>query len=634
MLQTIRDRTQGLFVAIVVGLISLTFILWGVESYINAAKRIVVAKVDGDEIPIEEFQRAMQRFRRQAESMLGEAYNPADWDKPETKSKALDELINDRVLARLVADSRVQITNSQVARHLQETPAFQGEKGFSRELYEQGVSALGFTQIGFEQQLRGDMAKQQLRNGVAASEFVTREEAQKIAALQKQKRDIGYAMIPALEIERQVTVSDAETAAYFEAHQEDYRRPEKVSVEYLEISAAALAAEVEIKDTNLRQYYDANPAAYTLAEERNVNHIMVQVPQDADAATTTSAQVKVEDIFKRVTAGEDFEKLAKDLSDDVGSKAEGGATGFFGRGAMAPEFEEAAFKLKIGEVSGLVRTKFGWHIIKLKEVKAGGLQPFETVKADVAAAYRDAEAQKAFSDLSERFADLVYENSDSLTVAADTLGLKTVTTPIMTKAEIAAKFSDKTAGEVFTPEVLVEGLNSAPVELPQSRVVALRAVEHVPSAIPTVAEVKAEVEESVRNSHRREKTEALGLELIERLRKGETVTELVKGRGFGWEQQEGSTRESSDVNRAVLRAAFAIQVPTGGPQYTGIPIGNTDYAIIRVANVVVPAESEIARGDIATVQKDLVKGRMGAVWSEFVATLRAGSDVKIVEKNL
>ena len=634
MLQTIRDRTQGLFVTIIVGLISLTFILWGVESYINAAKRVIVAKVDGDEISIEEFQKALQRFRRQAESMLGEAFNPADWDKPETKSKALDELINDRVLARRISETRVRVTNAQVAQQVTEISAFQSEKGFSRQLYEQRVSALGFTQIGFEQQLRDDMAKAQLRNGVAASEFVTREEAQKIAALRKQKRDIGYAVIPAAEVEKHVTVSESETAAYFEAHQEDYRRPEKASVEYLEISAAALVAKVDVTDENLRQYYDANPATYTLAEERNVNHILVQVASDADAATATSGQTKIKDISRRAGAGEDFEKLAKELSDDIGSKAESGATGFFARGAMAPEFENAAFKLKVGEVSEPVRTKFGWHIIKLKEVKPGGLQAFDKVRAEVVAAYRDAQAQKAFADQSDRFADLVYENSDSLTVAAETLGLKTITTEVMTKAEIAAKFSDKLAAEAFTPEVLVEGLNSAPVELPQSRVVALRAVQHVPSAIPALSEVKREVEESVRNTHRRALTEALGLDLIQRLRKGETVTELVKGHGFGWEQQEGAMRESGDVNRAVLRAAFAVHVSGSDPQFTGIPIGNTDYAIIRVANVVEPADSEIARGDVASVQNDLVKGRMGAVWSEFVATIRAGSDVKIIEKNL
>ncbi|MBK6657593.1 MAG: SurA N-terminal domain-containing protein [Proteobacteria bacterium] len=635
MLQTIRDRTQGVIVAVIVGLISLTFILWGVESYINAAKRVIVAKVDGNEIPIEEFQNALQRFRRQAESMLGDAFNAADWDKPEVKTKALDELINDRVLSRLVDDARVRVTNQQLARQLLEIPAFQDEKGgFSRALYEQRVTAMGFSQLGFEQQLRSDMAKSQLRNGVAASEFVTREEALRIAALRKQKRDIGYAVIPAAEVEKQVTVTDAEVNAYFEAHKEQYRTLEKASVEYLEISAAALASKVEINDEKLHQYYDANQAAYTLAEERSANHILVQLAANANAADEGAAESKVKDILKRAQGGEDFEKLAKELSDDVGSKAEGGSTGFFARGAMAPEFEEAAFKLKVGEISAPVRTKFGWHIIKLKDIKAGGLQPYDKVKAEVEMAYRNSEAQKAFFEQAEQFSNLVYEHSDSLGVAAETLGIATQKTEVMSKEEFAKKFSDKAANAIFTAEVLNEGMNSEPIELPDSRVIAVRVLDHVPSAIPELAVVKTEVEDAVRNQHRRELTEALGKELIEKLRKGETVTELVKGRGFGWEQEEGVTRESGDVNRAVLRAAFSAEVAGNEPQYVGIPIGTTDYAIIRVANVVVPEESEIARGDVVAIQGEIVRGRMGAAWTSFVAAVRGASDVKVIAKNL
>ena len=634
MLQTIRDRTKGAIVMAIVGLISLTFVLWGVESYISDAKRVIVAKVDGDDIPIEEFQKALQRFRRQAESMLGEGFNAADWDKPEVKTRALDELINDRVLSRLVNDARVRVTNQQLAQQLLQIPAFQDEKGFSRALYEQRVTAMGFSQLGFEQQLRSDMAKSQLRNGVAASEFVTREEAEKLAALRKQKRDIGYAVIPAAEIEKQLTVTDAETSSYYEAHKEDYRTLEKASVEFLEISAAELAAKVEINDDKLHQYYDANPAAYTLTEERNANHILLQLPPDADAAATTAAEAKTQDVLKRAQAGEDFEKLVKELSDDVGSKAEGGSTGFFARGAMAPEFEEAAFKLKPGEVSQPVRTKFGWHIIKLKDIKAGGLQAFDKVKTEVEVAYRSAEAQKVFFEQSEQFSNLVYENADSLSVAAESLELTTHKTEVLSKEELAKKFSDKAAGAIFTAEVLNEGMNSEPIELPDNRVIAVRAIEHVPSAIPELAEVKLKVEDAVRNQQRRQLTEALGKELIERLRKGETVDDLVKGRGFGWEQVQGATRESSDINRAVLRAAFSTEVVGSEPQYTGLPIGNTDYAIVRVAKVVVPADSEIARGDVATLQGELVKGRMGAAWSEFVAAVRAASDVKIIAKNL
>ncbi|CAN0447975.1 unnamed protein product, partial [Phaeothamnion confervicola] len=248
--------------------------------------------------------------------MLGEGFNPADWDKPEVKTRALDELINDRVLSRLVNDARVRVTNQQLAQQLLQFPAFQDDKGFSRALYEQRVTAMGFSQLGFEQQLRSDLAKSQLRNGVAASEFVTREEAEKLAALRKQKRDIGYAVIPAAEIDKQVALTDAGISSYYEAHKEDYRTLEKASVEFLEISATELAAKVEINDDKLRQYYEANPAAYTLAEERNANHILVQLAPDADVAVAAAAEAKTQDVLKRAQAGEDFEKLARELSDD------------------------------------------------------------------------------------------------------------------------------------------------------------------------------------------------------------------------------------------------------------------------------------------------------------------------------
>ena len=635
MLQTIRDRTQGLIVAVIIGLISLTFILWGVESYINAARRVIVAKVDGDDIPLEEFQRELQRFRRQAENMLGDNFNPAEWDKPEIKQKALDEIINDKVLGQLVDDARLRVPDALVARQIREIAAFHDDKGeFSRALYDQRVSALGYSQAGFEHQMRADIAKSQLRNGVAASEFVTREEAQRIAALRKQQRDIGYAVIPAAEVDAQVKVNDDDIAKWYEAHKEDYRTQARASVEYLELSAAALAAKVSVDEGKLRAYYDANPAQFTIAEERNVNHILVQVPQSADDKAVAAAEARIKDALARARAGEDFEKLARELSDDVGSKAEGGATGFFARGAMAPEFEEAAFKLKVGEISEPVRSQFGFHIIRCKEIKAGGLQPFDAQKAAVEAAYRAAEGQKLYLEQAEQFSNLVYEHPDSLSVAAEALGLATSKTEALTADELALKFTDKVSTAIFSPEVLSEGMNSEPIELPDSRLVAARALEHQPATIPPLAEVKPKVEAAVRDARRRELTAALGQQLIEKLKAGETVTDLIKGHGFGWENEPGATRETGKINRAVLRAAFSLEVPAGEPAYTGIPIGNTDYAVIRVANVTVPADGDIAREDSSAVMRDLVQARMAAAWTDFVAAVRAAGDVEVLSKNL
>jgi peptidyl-prolyl cis-trans isomerase D len=634
MLQLIRDRSQGLIVGVIVFLISLTFALWGIQSYVSAGARVIVAEVNGKEIELREFQDALQRLRRQAQSLLGESFDSADWTSEAVKERALNDLINARLVEDLTEDSRIRVSDAQVARQIQKMPSFQDENGFSRRLYEQRVPLYGFSELGFEHEMRRDLERGQLRAGIAASEFVTVEEAQHIAMLRKQKRDIGYSIIPASAFRDEVKISDADLEKYFGKRREDYRTQEKALLEYLEISPAALASEVKVNDSALRAHYEANKAAYTFPEERNVNHILVQVAERADIDTVLAAQLKVEEAVKRAEAGEAFEDLARELSDDVGSKTEGGETGFFPRGVMAPEFEEAAFALDVGKVSEPVRTRFGYHLIKVKEVKPGGLKPFEDVRAEVEEGYRAIEAQKLFFEQADQFSNLVYEHPDNLDVAAEALGLEAKRTEALTRPEIEALFAEKVAAAAFEPEVLIEGLNSEPIELEDGRVVAVRVIEHTPSHIPALDDVKSAVTEALRNERMRELTEAAGQDIIMHLRAGGTVSDLLQEQGFGWERVEAADRESNDVNRAVLRAAFRAEVPENAPVYTGIPIGNADYAVIRIANVVTPPVDEIDSLDIVETTRQLLGSRTNETWQEFIESLRASSDVEVFPENL
>ena len=634
MLQFIRDRSQGLIVGIIVFLISLTFALWGIQSYVTAGARVIVAEVDGIEIELREFQDKLQRLRRQAQSILGESFDSVDWTSDVVKQRALNELVNARLVEQLTDDSRIRISDAQVARQIQKIPSFQDENGFSRRLYEQRVPLYGFSELGFEQEMRRDLESSQLRAGIAASEFVTVEEAQKIEMWRKQKRDVGYAVLPATVFEDEVLLSDADVDAYFDKHREDYRTTEKALLEYLEISSPALASEVIVDKTVLRAQYEANKSTYTFAEQRNVNHILFQVAERAEIDTVLAAQVKVEDARKRALAGEAFEDLARELSDDVGSKTAGGETDFFARGVMAAEFEQAAFTLEVGVISEPVRTRFGYHLIKVKEVKPGGLKPFDEVGAEVEAAYRAVEAQKLFFEQADQFSNLVYEHPDSLEVAAEALALEPQRTDALTRSEIAALFSEKAAASAFDPEVLLEGLNSDPIELDDGRVIAVRVVEHLPAFVPPLEDVKSEVLAAVRSERMREVTEAAGKDIITRLRDGGTVADLLQEPGYGWERLEAVGRESNDVNRAVLRAAFRTEVPEGGPVFTGIPIGQADYAVIRIANVVTPPVNELDLFDIAETKKQLVGSRANAIWQEFLQALRASSEVEIFPENL
>ncbi|MEQ8660022.1 MAG: SurA N-terminal domain-containing protein, partial [Gammaproteobacteria bacterium] len=510
--------------------------LWGVESYISEGKRVVVAEADGEEIYLTEFQDTLQRLRRQAQQMMGESLDDIDWNSAEIKQRALDQLVNDRLLDKLIGDVRMRVSDAQLAAQITRVPTFQDENGaFSRELYKQRLPLVGMSEAGFERAMRDDLVKAQLRVGVANSEFVTREEAALVESLREQKRDIGYAIVPAAGFEDEVSVSDDEIAAHYAANREDYREPERVRLEYLEMSAAALEQDISVDEAALRAYYEANKASYTRDEQRNVNHILINVGEDASAEEVAAAQERASAALARAREGEAFEELAAELSDDVGSRTEGGETGMFPRGVMAPEFEEAAFALEVGEVSEPVRTRFGIHVIKLKAIEPGGLQPFEQVEEQVRTAYRAAEAQKQFFDMAEQFSNLVYEHPDGLDVAADALGLEVQRTEPMSAGDIASKFSDAVAARAFETEVLVEGLNGEPVELADGRVVAVRVAEHQPSVIPPLESVREAVAAAVRSDKLREHTRSVADRLAAKLRDGGSVAEVVEAEGFGWE---------------------------------------------------------------------------------------------------
>ena len=292
-------------------------------------------------------------------------------------------------------------------------------------------------------------------------------------------------------------------------------------------------------------------------------------------------------------AGEEFEKLAAELSDDVGSRTEGGATGFFPRGVMAPEFEDAAFKLTVGEISDPVRTRFGFHVVKLTAIQEGGLKIFEEVRNGVRGRSIAKERLNGFFyEQAEEFSNLVYEHPDSLEAVAAALALEIKYTDPKSRLELAQEFSERAAASAFDPEVLLEGLNSEPMELGEGRFLALRVAEHLPVAIRPLDEVRGEVVETLESQQRRTLAAASGEALIARLQAGKSVADVMQAQGFDWKTEHSVGRESNDVNRAVLRAAFRLEVAAGDVVYSGLPIGRGDYAVLRVTNVDTPSRQD------------------------------------------
>ncbi len=631
MLQTLRDRIQGIVAAVIILLLCLTFAVWGIESYLSAARRVVVAKVNGDKIELAEYQSTFQRLRQRAQAELGDAFDADVWSAESTKLTALDYVVEEKLLQQTIDEARLRVSPTQVAEYLKASPNFQVDGKFSKERYSQVTSMLGFTERGFEEQARQDLALQQLRAGLAASAFQTPEELAHIDQLKAQTRDISYTLIQQPETATQ-TVTDEEVTKYFGEHSERYRIEDKATLEYVELKLEDLMAVAEVSDADLQQYYDAHTAEYSKEEQRSANHVLVQVKPDASPEVVEKARARALELRKLIVDGKPIEEVAKEHSDDIGSKAEGGATGLFGKGVMVPEFEAAVFGMRTGDLSEPIKTEFGFHIIQLKEVSPGGITPLAEVRAEVEAHVRREKAHEIFYENAERFSDTVYEHPDSLEAVADELNIKLQTTSGMSKTEIGAMFSPAVADAAWEPEVLSQGLASEPLEIGDERIVAVRVTTFTPTKLPTLEEVKTTVTDDLKTERAKQVARTKGEALVAKLKAGGTGQTLAAAENLTWETFAAAKRDDERVNRAVLRAAFS--APLAQPSdktHLGVEFGSGNYAVIEVSNVQTPAAQESAAGG---AKNELA--RVGALlaWQDFIEAIKASAKLETYPKNL
>ncbi len=629
MLQLIRDRSQGLVVGVIVFFICLTFALFGVQQYLDARGSVVVAEVNGEEVGLVEYQRAFQQLRQRAQAMLGEQFNPDQWSGTEAKLSALEFVVTEHLLLQVVEDANIRASDTQVANYVRSSEQFQQDGVFSKERYLQMVRGLGFSELGFEQQVRKDIVTNQLRAGIGASAFTTLSELQLLEQYRQQSRDIGFAILGIESFREGIAPTREEIEAFYSEQNERYRVEEKVSIAYLELSIEALMPDIPVDESYVRAYYDANQSNYIAEEQRNVNHILVTVPRGAAEEEVETAQAKAAGLRELALAGDSFEEIAKENSDDVGSRTDGGETGFFGRGVMAPEFEEAVFAMSEQEISEPVRTEFGFHIVRLKEIKPGGLKSFDEARPDVEASYRREQAEALFFEQAEQLSELVYEQPDSLQSAADTLGLAIKESDSQGRSDLAAIFSPRIVEAAFEPEVLIERLNSEPVELGDGRIIVVRVREHEPSSVPLLDNVIDAVTKDLIDTRAREAVYASGEALVERLNNGEDLPTVIGAAELSWETVASATRDSSKLNRAVLRAAFRAEPGQGGEvRYSGVPIGTGDYGIIGVSNIAISPIEELNISDISQLRRDIASESATSSWQDFVALIKSDSDIK------
>lgn len=607
-------------------LITLPFAFWGVDSYVkNAGSGGELASVGGAPISQLDFQQALREQQERLRSTMGENFNPAMLETTEARKAVLDNLINQRLLALDAGQRRLSVSDQQMRETIAGIPAFQENGQFSLPRYEAVLKAQGMNQPVFESRLRNDLALKQVLGAVAEGTIVSSASAERVFAVQFEERLVSEARLSAQQYAASVKLADGAAQKFYDANRARFEIPAQVRAEYLTLSPESLAAQLNVGEAEVRKEYDAHPERFRKDEERRVSHILIQARKDAGEAALKAAREKIDGLLERVKANPaDFAKLAKENSQDPGSAERGGDLGFFGRGAMVKPFEDAAFGLaKEGDVSAVVQSDFGFHIIKLAGVKAEQVRPFEEVRNEIAAELKKAEAGRKFAELAEGFTNMVYEQADSLKPAAEKYKLAVQTSGWFARnGKAPAPFdNEKLVAALFSDDSLKNKRNTDAVDVGKGVLVAARVVESKPAALRPFDEVKADIEKLLIQEEAAQLADKDGEKKLAQLNKGDAVP-------LEWGTSRPVKRMEQGFPPEVLRAIF--RAPTDKlPSFAGVKLPGAGYVVFRVEKVSRPSATGAEDPRLQAIKQQYARLLAEQDFSAYLSALRKHHGVKV-----
>ncbi len=588
MLQSIRDKTSGWIAYLIIGLISVPFALWGINSYLGGGEEQPAAVVNGDEITPRQLDFAYTRYRERLSSVFGGRIPEVFNDEDTLKEQALSQIIEEKVLLNYIKDKGFRVGDSELFANIQTMAVFQQDGKFNKELYQNQLASQGYSPALFEQEMRRSQEMEQLSLAIKSSAFTVPVEFKQFNNLKNQQRKLRT-----LTFKNQtdsIEVSDQQITDYYTEQAARYMEPAKIKLDYIELNLEGIKKSIEVPEEKLLERFDQLREHLTTPEIRQASHILLSVG-DGDE---DQVKQKIQDLKKRIDQGEDFATLAQEFSQDPGSAADGGDLGEVERGTMVKPFENALFDLKVNEVSEPIKTQFGWHIIKLHGISGGETKTFEQAKVEIERELKTELAESQIYDLAENLASIGYEEPGSLLPAAEQLGLKIQTTDWFTRSKgegIAAEEKIRQAG--FSDEVLNSNLNSETIELTNNRIVIVHLNDHQKSEKQSLESVKDSIVQTLKVKMGREQAQSEGKKILSDLQQNKNSLDEVAAKSSLSIVDLGFVkRTNTAVDRDVLNAAFTIQkAAENQPVYQAVSEANGDYTIIELTEVKVEQEN-------------------------------------------
>ncbi len=603
MLQNIRERFTGKFALAVLLLLTVPFAFFGIPTDFMSSG--YAAKVNDVEISLAQlqnaYQQALARYAQSGTDIPPELHGIV-------REAVLNNIIRETLVNMHLADEGYSITDQMIADFIRQVPIFQEDGKFSTDLYYGWLEQQAMTAPQFEESRRQAMCADQFQRGVGATAFVTPAEYRRYLNLYGEQRRAAIATFDVDAVADGIEVGDQEIVGYYEAHQDEFQAPESVDLAYIEIDRAKLGEDIEITDAALQEYYAQVSNRYLQDEQRQARHILVAFGDDEDAAREEATA-----LAERARAGEPFEDLARQYSDDTGTAEQGGDLGTVLKSQMPGPLGDTIFSMRKGEIAGPVRSDFGFHVVRLDDIQAGGPLPLEQVRAELERELRDDMIADEFRELESKLSDALFDAQD-LQAMAEAAGLEVQTTSGFTRAG-GEPFGNNQAAidAVFNPMVLEDGNISEIVELDADRAAVFEVREHHPAAVRPLEEVREQIVTQLRDERAREIVRKRAAELRASVAAGADFAEAAAAAGAEVTASAVLRRQDENVDPRVLQAIFMAPRPAGPEQPSlGEAVSESgDYAVFRVA-AVLPGRPEaipLAERDARKLQLAAESGR-------------------------
>ncbi len=628
MFESVRSHRRWLMLFLLL-LVFPSFVVTGIYSYNRfMSGDNAIATVGGQPITQQEFDAAHREQVERLKQMFGGQVDSRMFDSPQAKAGTLEGLLAERALSREAVAGHVLISEERLRELIAAEPSFQTDGKFDYDKYKRLLAAQGLTELGFEQRVRGDIARQLLLQSVAGTAIVPKAVAEQVRRLTDEQREVRELRFNPQDFKAKLAVGDDEIRKYYDASQAEFQTPESVKAEYVVLTLDDIAAQVPaVSEADARAYYDQNQSKYGQAEERRASHILLTAGDGGSAKDKDGARRKAQEILARLKANPgEFEKLAREQSKDPGSAAQGGDLGWFGRNMMVKPFEEAAFALKEGQLSDVVESDFGFHLIKVTGVKGAQVKPFDEVRASIETELKRQAAGKRFAEVAEQFSNSVYEQADSLKPVADKLKLQVLSIDTLTRAGVPPRpgapqlFTPRLVEALFTDEAIKNKRNTEAIEVAPNTLVAARVVEHRPAAVRPLTEVRDQIKARVEQREAARLAREAGQARLAELQKTPADTGFAAARTISRSNPLGLPQQA---------VTALMQVPADKlPAFVGAELDGGTFGVFQVLSAKIPDKQEPQQ---AQAQAQALMQTLGAADDgTYVSALRSKHKAQVV----